>query len=142
MRVAIDEEVASVAAIEGAIARIDDASDVLAAVDEAMGAVRAVRLAAVTELREAGWSYDRIAAASSLSKSRVKQLVEEGRERAAAADDPAAEPGEHLAGDVAGDVAGDAAGDAAGGRTRDVAPVADRSSSRGGTPLAPRRQAP
>jgi hypothetical protein len=36
--------------------------------------IAAVRLTAVRRLRDDGWSYDRIAAATGLSKGRVQQL--------------------------------------------------------------------
>lgn len=81
LRAAIEAEAETLAAIEGSVARIDASSDLLAAVDDAMNAVRNVRLNAVAELRAAGWSYDRIAEASTLSKSRVAQLVEELRDQ-------------------------------------------------------------
>lgn len=67
--------------VEGLIARIDSASDAIAAVEDALDDIRDVRLDAIVALRLENWSYDRIAEASTLSKTRVRQLVHEARDR-------------------------------------------------------------
>ena len=48
--------------------------DTFAALDSELERIAAVRLDAVRRLRGEGWSYDRIAAATGLSKGRVAQL--------------------------------------------------------------------
>jgi len=48
--------------------------DTFAALDAELERIARVRLAAVRRLRTDGWSYDRIAAATGLSKGRVAQL--------------------------------------------------------------------
>jgi len=72
------------------IARLDDPITVVKAIGDAFAAVDAelerfarVRLGAVNELRRAGWSYDRIATATGLSKERVAQLSREATRRGA-----------------------------------------------------------
>jgi hypothetical protein len=55
--------------------RIKAVNDFFAQLDFELEAVGDVRLEAVGELRAQGWSYDRIAAATELSKARVAQLV-------------------------------------------------------------------
>lgn len=81
LRQAIAAEAASARAVEGLIARIDATSDAIAAIEDAVDEIREVRLSALVALRGDGWSYDRIAAASTLSKSRVRQLAHEARDR-------------------------------------------------------------
>ena len=55
--------------------------DVFAALDDALEQLALPRLRAVADLRRQGWSYDRIAAATNLSKGRVAQLAREARAR-------------------------------------------------------------
>ena len=55
--------------------------DVFAALDDALEQLAMPRLRAVADLRRQGWSYDRIAAATNLSKGRVAQLAREARAR-------------------------------------------------------------
>ncbi|NHC21860.1 hypothetical protein G6553_01555 [Nocardioides sp. IC4_145] len=55
--------------------------DAFAAMDEALAELAEPRLRAIAQLRRDGWSYDRIATATKLSKSRVVQLVQEARTR-------------------------------------------------------------
>lgn len=81
LRTAIAAEAQQLAQIETLVGRIDGVADVIAAVEGALDGVRAVRLDAIAQLRRAGWSYDRIAAVSSMSKSRVKQLVVEAEQQ-------------------------------------------------------------
>lgn len=56
--------------------------DFFAAIDHELERIAEVRLRAVGVLREQGWSYDRIAAATGLSKGRVAQLVRDPRQPA------------------------------------------------------------
>ena len=51
--------------------------DAFAALDGELERFAKVRLAAIAALRADGWSYDRIAAATGLSKARVAQLSSE-----------------------------------------------------------------
>ncbi|WP_297782763.1 hypothetical protein [Aeromicrobium sp.] len=60
-----------------AVDRIKAVNDFFAQLDLELEQFADVRLEAVRELRAQGWSYDRIAAATSLSKARVAQLVKE-----------------------------------------------------------------
>ncbi len=53
--------------------------DTFAALDNELERIARVRLAAVRKLRTSGWSYDRIAAATGLSKGRVAQLSKDNR---------------------------------------------------------------
>jgi DNA-directed RNA polymerase specialized sigma24 family protein len=56
------------------VAVIQTVGATFAAIDVELERLAAVRLVAVRDLREDGWSYDRIAAATGLSKGRVQQL--------------------------------------------------------------------
>jgi hypothetical protein len=53
--------------------------DTFAALDAELERIAQVRLHAVRRLRAQGWSYDRIAEATGLSKGRVAQLVRDVR---------------------------------------------------------------
>jgi DNA-directed RNA polymerase specialized sigma24 family protein len=55
--------------------------DAFAAMDVELGRLADVRLEAINALRADGWSYDRIAASTGLSKGRVAQLVWELQRR-------------------------------------------------------------
>ncbi|WP_344135559.1 hypothetical protein [Pedococcus bigeumensis] len=55
--------------------------DVFASLDDALAELALPRLRAVAQLRRQGWSYDRIADATALSKGRVAQLAREARTR-------------------------------------------------------------
>ncbi|KQZ88429.1 hypothetical protein ASD62_02970 [Phycicoccus sp. Root563] len=63
------------------LAAIAAVGDTFAALDDALAQLALPRLRAVAELRRQGWSYDRIAAATNLSKGRVAQLAKEARAR-------------------------------------------------------------
>lgn len=78
---AIANEVARLSAIDGDLDVIDATADTLAAWDDAFEVLGEPRLRAVGRLRALGWSYDRIAEESSLSKARVAQLAREARRR-------------------------------------------------------------
>lgn len=86
-RGALSEEVRS--SLRSEVKRLDDLPDPLAqakavgdffaALDAELESVAAVRLEAVQRLRAMGWSYDRIARETGLSKGRVAQLVKDPR---------------------------------------------------------------
>ena len=63
------------AGIEDPAKRAKAVGDAFAALDAELARLAAVRYDAVRELRAQGWSYDKLAAAAGLSKSRVAQLV-------------------------------------------------------------------
>ena len=67
--------------IGNALEIIAAVGDTYAALDDALEAIAVPRLRAVAQLRAQGWSYDRIAAATDLSKGRVAQLVRAARDR-------------------------------------------------------------
>ena len=56
-------------------------SAAFSAMDVELGRFATVRLEAIAKLRAEGWSYDRIADATGLSKGRVAQLVWELQRR-------------------------------------------------------------
>lgn len=76
---AIEAEAARLAAIDDPVEVIDAVTDVFAALDDALDAVAVPRLRAVSQLTAGGRSYDAIARATSLSKSRVAQLARAAR---------------------------------------------------------------
>ncbi|WP_457253619.1 hypothetical protein [Pedococcus sp. P5_B7] len=55
--------------------------DMFAALDAELERIALVRLRAVRRLRAQGWSYDRIAEATDLSKGRVAQLSKDPRRK-------------------------------------------------------------
>lgn len=81
LRDAIAAEAELLSQVETDLAMVDAVSETLAAVEEELDAVRMLRWEAIASLRAQGWSYDRMAAATSLSKTRVRQLAAEARER-------------------------------------------------------------
>jgi hypothetical protein len=84
LRAVISEEAARLGELKAAedpATTIEAVGDVFAALDDELAALVLPRLRAVAALRRQGWSYDRIVAATSLSKSRVAQLAREARER-------------------------------------------------------------
>ena len=78
---ALAAEGARLDGIEGPLARIAAVGDVYAALDDALDVIALPRLRAIAELRAQGWSYDRIAVATELSKGRVAQLVRAAGDR-------------------------------------------------------------
>ncbi len=80
LREAIAAETALVGDIEGSVARIDAVSETIAAVDEALVELGALRWNALLELRAQSFSFDQIAAVASLSTTRLRQLAAEARE--------------------------------------------------------------
>lgn len=81
LRDAITGEASTLAALEEPLAVIEAVGDTFAALDDALAEIALLRLRAIAELRRQGWSYDRIADATSLSKGRVAQLAREARTR-------------------------------------------------------------
>ena len=52
-----------------------------ATLDDAVAELALPRLVAIAQLRRQGWSYDKIAAETNLSKGRVAQLAREAKAR-------------------------------------------------------------
>lgn len=82
MRQALREEADRLEQVEDPLATIRAVGDFFAALDHELERVAEVRLRAVAALRQQGWSYDRIAAATGLSKGRVAQLARDRRQPA------------------------------------------------------------
>jgi DNA-directed RNA polymerase specialized sigma24 family protein len=74
-------EAARIAKLPDPVSIIKTVGDTFAALDGELERMAAVRLSAVRRLRDDGWSYDRIAAATGLSKGRVQQLSNDSRSR-------------------------------------------------------------
>lgn len=74
-------EAAALDALGEPLAVIEAVGDTVATLDDALDDIALPRLRAIAELRRQGWSYDRIAAATKLSKGRVAQLAREARTR-------------------------------------------------------------
>lgn len=68
-------------AIEGPVETIEAVGRTWVALDDALETISLPRLRAIAHLRREGWSYDRIAEATTLSKGRVAQLAREARDR-------------------------------------------------------------
>ena len=83
VRQALREEADRLEEVEDPLATIRGVGDFFAAIDHELERIAEVRLRAVGALRQQGWSYDRIAAATGLSKGRVAQLVRDQRQPAA-----------------------------------------------------------
>ena len=81
LHTAIEAEAAQLEALPDALERIRAVGDAFAALDDELEQLARVRLRAVAELRGQGWSYDRIAASTGLSKGRVAQLARQLRTR-------------------------------------------------------------
>lgn len=81
LRAAITAEAADLDALEDPLKVIEAVGDTFAALDDALAEIATPRLRAIAELRRRGWSYDRIADVTSLSKGRVQQLANEARQR-------------------------------------------------------------
>jgi uncharacterized protein YerC len=74
LRQALRGEATRLARVEDPLARIRAVSDTFAAMDAELARFADVRYAAIVQLRRQGWSYERLAAASGLSKARIAQL--------------------------------------------------------------------
>lgn len=84
MRTAIEVEAANLDELldqQGPLAVISAVGNTFAALDDALAQIALPRLRAIAQLRSQGWSYDRIASATSLSKPRVQQLARDARDR-------------------------------------------------------------
>jgi DNA-directed RNA polymerase specialized sigma24 family protein len=82
VRKALRDEAKRLEAAGGPVEQVRAVGDAFAALDAELERVAKVRLRAVAQLRRDGWSYDRIAAATGLSKGRVAQLVKDPRNTA------------------------------------------------------------
>lgn len=81
LHAAIRDEAQTISDLEEPLAVIAAVGDAFAAMDDALAQLALPRLHAVAQLRRQGWSYDRIATATALSKGRVAQLAREARQR-------------------------------------------------------------
>jgi DNA-directed RNA polymerase specialized sigma24 family protein len=81
MRDAIAGEAARLGAIDDELEVIRATGEVFNALDDAVLAIGEPRLRAIMRLYAQGWSYTRLVEETGLSKSRVAQLVREGRAR-------------------------------------------------------------
>jgi hypothetical protein len=79
LEAALAREAMNLAAVTDAVDQVKAVNDFFAQLDYELEAVARVRLQAVADLRGEGWSYDRIAAATGLSKARVAQLSRAAR---------------------------------------------------------------
>src|SRR4051794_23631713 len=75
LRTAIKEEAGRLAKLDAPVEIVRAVGDAFAALDQELGVLADLRLRAMRELRREGWSYDRIATATGLSKGRVAQLI-------------------------------------------------------------------
>lgn len=81
VREALEMEARRLRDLPDPVETIRGVGDAFAAMDVELGRLADVRLEAINELRREGWSYDRIAAETGLSKGRVAQLVWELKRR-------------------------------------------------------------
>ena len=81
LRAAIEAQARQVEKAGEPLAVINAVADVFASLDDALAEIALPRLRAIAQLRAEGWSYDRISAATHLSKPRVAQLSREARDR-------------------------------------------------------------
>lgn len=79
VRDALRAESHRLAGLADPVSAIKTVGDTFAALDAELARIASVRLEAVGSLRKQGWSYDRIAAATGLSKGRVAQLSRDVR---------------------------------------------------------------
>ena len=79
VRAELRREAGRLNAMPDVVGRIRAVGDAFAALDGELELLALVRLAAVRELRGMGWSYDRIALETGLSKGRVAQLSRDDR---------------------------------------------------------------
>src|SRR4051794_11085238 len=63
-------------------------TDAIARLEDARRPMAQLRQDALRTMRDAGWGYDRIAAASELSKPRIQQLVKESEASSSSCTDP------------------------------------------------------
>lgn len=82
LRAAVRAEAARLGQGPDPVAVTKQVGNFFAAIDRELERVANVRLAAIAAMRAQGWSYDRIAAETGLSKARVAQLVKDARQPA------------------------------------------------------------
>lgn len=81
LQAAISQEACRLGEPEEPLEVIAAVGDVFASLDDALAELALPRLRAIADLRRQGWSYDRIATETNLSKGRVAQLAREARAR-------------------------------------------------------------
>lgn len=81
LKAAIKNETEHLESIGDELELIEAVGNTFAALDDALEELALPRLKAIAELRRQGWSYDRLAAATPLSKGRIGQLAREARQR-------------------------------------------------------------
>ena len=81
LKAAIVAEAGHIGDLEEPLSVIEAVGDTFAALDDALAQIALPRLKAIAALRRAGWSYDKIAEETTLSKGRVAQLAREARNR-------------------------------------------------------------
>src|SRR5690349_4642321 len=79
VRAALRAEAARLNDLDDEVSIVRAVGDAFAALDSELERIARVRLRAVHRLRRQGWSYDRIAEATGLSKGRVAQLSKDER---------------------------------------------------------------
>ena len=79
VRQTLRAEAKRLSALEDDVTIVRAVGDAFAALDGELERIAKVRLRAVQRLRSQGWSYDRIAQATGLSKGRVAQLSKDER---------------------------------------------------------------
>ena len=82
LREAVREEARRLAEGPDPVVVTKQVGNFFAAIDRELERVAKVRLGAIVAMRAQGWSYDRIAAETGLSKARVAQLVKDARQPA------------------------------------------------------------
>lgn len=81
LRTAIVDEIARLEAIEDPVQTIKEANDAFAGLDDVVDDLAVPRLRAVIQLREQGWTLQRIGTETGLSKMRVQQLAADAKRR-------------------------------------------------------------
>lgn len=81
LEAALDAEAARLAAIADDVEAVQAVTELFVALDDALETVAEPRLRAISALYGRLGSYDRVAKATGLSKSRVAQLYREARRR-------------------------------------------------------------
>lgn len=81
LEAALDAEAARLATIDDDVEAVQAVTELFVALDDALEAVAEPRLRAVVSLYRSLGSYDRVAHATGLSKSRVAQLYREAGRR-------------------------------------------------------------
>jgi DNA-directed RNA polymerase specialized sigma24 family protein len=79
LQTALRAEAERLEALSDPVDIVTGVGDTFAALDAELERIAKIRLKAVRRLRRDGWSYDRIAAVTGLSKGRVAQLSKDPR---------------------------------------------------------------